>query len=91
MITDLFSAEYGLSMGSQTTIVSKSGTNSLHGDVFDYLRNSSLDARNYFDELSVLPPTVPEGGKRIGLPEKPVWRLPWRADQKGQNILLSRL
>ena len=77
VITDLFSAEYGLSMGSQTTIVSKSGTNSLHGDVFDYLRNSSLDARNYFDELSVLPPTVPEGGKRIA---------PFRRNQFGGSL-----
>ena len=77
VITDLFSAEYGLSMGSQTTIVSKSGTNNLHGDVFEYLRNSALDARNYFDELSILPPTVPEGGKRIA---------PFRRNQFGGSL-----
>ena len=33
----MFSAEYGTSMGSQTNIVSKSGTNQWHGDVFEYL------------------------------------------------------
>ena len=49
VITDAFSAEYGLQMGSQVVIVSKGGTNQFHGDVFDYLRNSSLDARNFFD------------------------------------------
>jgi hypothetical protein len=49
VVTSLFSAEYGTTMGSQTTIVSKSGGNSFHGDVFEYLRNAALDARNYFD------------------------------------------
>ena len=54
IITNNFSAEYGLSMGSIQTIVSKGGTNQFHGDAFEFLRNSSLDARNYFD----LPPAT---------------------------------
>jgi hypothetical protein len=49
VITNNFGAEYGMTMGSQTVIVSKSGTNQIHGDLFEYLRNSALDARNYFD------------------------------------------
>jgi outer membrane receptor protein involved in Fe transport len=49
VITNSFSADYGMSMGSQVVIVSKGGTNQFHGDMFDYLRNSALDARNYFD------------------------------------------
>ena len=49
VITDAFSAEYGLQMGSQVVIVSKGGTNQFHGDVFEYLRNRVLDARNFFD------------------------------------------
>ena len=49
VITNMFSAEYGLLTGSQTTIVSKSGTNAWHGDVYDYLRNSALDASEFFD------------------------------------------
>ena len=49
VITNSFSAEYGLTMGSQTTLVSKNGTNQLHGSLFEYLRNSVLDARNFFD------------------------------------------
>lgn len=36
-------------MGSQTTLVSKNGTNQIHGLLFEYLRNSVLDARNFFD------------------------------------------
>ncbi len=48
IITSDFSAEYGLAMGSQVVVVSKGGTNQFHGDVFEFLRNSSLDARNFF-------------------------------------------
>ena len=54
VITNTPGAEYGLAMGSQTTIVSKGGTNQFHGDAFDYLRNDVLDARNYFDALDNL-------------------------------------
>src|SRR5438552_3634562 len=54
VVTNTPSAEYGLSMGGQTTVVSKGGTNQFHGDVFDYLRNDVLDARNYFDALDKL-------------------------------------
>jgi hypothetical protein len=50
-VTVLPDASYGLSMGSQTTVISKGGTNQFHGDAYDYLRNASLDARNYFDAL----------------------------------------
>lgn len=49
VITSAFPAEYGMNMGSQMTIVSKSGGNQFHGDVFEYLRNRVLDARNFFD------------------------------------------
>ena len=53
VITNAFSAEYGLNMGSQVVIVSKGGTNQFHGDGFEYLRNSALDARNYFDHSDI--------------------------------------
>ena len=53
VVTNSFSAEYGMTMGSQMIIVSKGGTNNFHGDLFEYLRNSALDARNYFDYKSV--------------------------------------
>ena len=56
VITNSFSAEYGMVMGSQTVIVSKSGTNGFHGSAFEYLRNSVLDARNFFDRQTALTP-----------------------------------
>ena len=46
------SAEYGLTMGGQITMVSKSGTNQHHVELFEFLRNSALDARNFFDYKS---------------------------------------
>lgn len=42
-------AEYGRNSGSIVNIVTKSGTNHLHGSVFEYFRNNALDARNYFN------------------------------------------
>jgi Carboxypeptidase regulatory-like domain len=56
VVTDMFGADYGLGMGSQVVMVSKSGSNQFHGDVFDYLRNDALDARNFFDTGSIKPP-----------------------------------
>ena len=56
VVTSAFSAEYGLAMGSQMIIVSKNGTNQWHGDVFEYLRNSALDARNFFDRKTAINP-----------------------------------
>lgn len=59
VVTNYSSAEYGLTMGSQMTMVSKGGTNNFHGDVFEYLRNSAMDARNPYD-LGYL-----QGGPRL--------------------------
>ena len=49
VITHGFSAEYGKHTGGVFNAVTKSGTNSLHGSAFDFLRNNKLDARNFFD------------------------------------------
>src|SRR5579862_4494073 len=44
-----FEPEYGRNGGAIVNIVTKSGTNAIHGDFFEYFRNDALDARNYFD------------------------------------------
>ncbi len=49
LITNSFSAEYGKFTGSVMNTVTKSGTNSFHGTVFEFYRNQKLDAINYFD------------------------------------------
>ncbi len=45
-------AQYGRTSGAVLNIASKSGTNTLHGDVYDFLRNDKLDAANYFTKRS---------------------------------------
>ena len=49
-------AEIGRGGAGYTNIVTRSGTDSLHGSVFEFLRNSALDARNYFDHSSPVNP-----------------------------------
>ena len=56
ILTNSSKAEYGRSAGSVITAVTRSGTNQFHGTGFEYLRNSALDARNFFDVGSSPPP-----------------------------------
>ncbi len=49
VLTDNFDAEYGNYNGGMINVVTKSGSNAFHGDVFEFLRNTYLDARNFFD------------------------------------------
>src|SRR5439155_18857435 len=58
VLTDTYSAEYGKRAGGQITIVTSSGTNQLHGSIFEYMRNNVLDARNFFDQTNGAPPFI---------------------------------
>src|SRR5438093_5805555 len=51
-----YSAEFGRAAGGVISAVTKSGTNSLHGTLFEFMRDSSMDARNFFDPQSGAPP-----------------------------------
>jgi hypothetical protein len=65
--TSNFSAEYGHSAGSILNASIKSGTNQIHGDVWEYFRNTNLDARNYF--ALVNPPYhMNQFGATLGFP-----------------------
>jgi hypothetical protein len=48
IVTGNFDAEYGEYSGGQISVITKSGDNAFHGNVFEFLRNTDLDARNYF-------------------------------------------
>jgi hypothetical protein len=52
LITNPLSAEYGMWSGAVFTAVVKSGSNSIHGTAFEFLRNTSLNARNYFAPIN---------------------------------------
>ncbi len=49
LITNSFDAEYGKFSGAVMNAITKSGTNGFHGDAFEFLRNSDMDARGFFD------------------------------------------
>ncbi len=48
VLTNNFDAEYGNYSGGQVMVNTRSGSNQVHGNVFEFLRNTNLDARNYF-------------------------------------------
>lgn len=50
---DTYGAAFGKRDGAQISIVTSSGTNNLHGSAFEFVRNSALDARNYFDQGNI--------------------------------------
>ncbi|HML17095.1 MAG TPA: carboxypeptidase-like regulatory domain-containing protein, partial [Bryobacteraceae bacterium] len=52
LLRDSYSAEYGKHPGAQVVIVTQSGTNQLHGSLYEFLRNNDFDARNFFDGTS---------------------------------------
>src|SRR6202022_4477924 len=55
VLTTNYSAEYGKTSGGVVNAITRTGTNNFHGSVYEFFRNSSLDARNFFD-VSKIPP-----------------------------------
>jgi hypothetical protein len=70
VLTDTYPAEYGKRSGAQVMAVTQSGTNALHGTLFEFLRNSAMDARNFFDQASVPPFRRNQFGGALGGPLK---------------------
>jgi len=53
VVADAYGAQYGKRPGGQISIVTASGSNQFHGAVYEFLRNSALDARNFFDQGAI--------------------------------------
>ena len=71
IITNNFDAEYGNYSGGQVNVVTKSGTNSLHGSVFEFNRNTAFNARNYFSPAGDAPKLIQnQFGAVVGGPIK---------------------
>jgi len=68
VLRDSYGAEYGKRPGAQVIIVTQSGTNQLHGSVYEFLRNNALDAPNYFDQGSAPPFQRNQFGAALGGP-----------------------
>jgi carboxypeptidase family protein len=70
VLTDTYPAGYGKRSGGQLSVVTQSGTNAVHGSVFEFIRNSAVDARNYFDQGPVPPLRRNQFGGALGGPLK---------------------
>lgn len=68
VLRDSYGPEYGKRPGGQVTIVTQSGTNDLHGSVYEFLRNNALDAPNFFDQGSAPPFQRNQFGAALGGP-----------------------
>jgi hypothetical protein len=64
VLTSNYSAEYGKTSGGVVNAITRSGTNQIHGSVYEFLRNNKLDARNYFDDPTQ--PTPPFKRNQFG-------------------------
>jgi hypothetical protein len=53
VVKDTYGAEYGKRPGAQVSIVTASGSNQLHGSLYEFARNSAMDARNFFDQANI--------------------------------------
>ncbi len=69
LLTNTYSAQFG-GTGAAMNAVSKSGTNSFHGSAYEYLRNSALDARDFFDGPKIPPFRRNQFGGSVGGPIK---------------------
>jgi hypothetical protein len=65
---DSYSAEFGKRPGAQVLIVTRSGSNQLHGTAFEFLRNNALDAANFFDQGAAPPFQRNQFGASLGGP-----------------------
>jgi hypothetical protein len=68
VLRDSYGPDYGKHPGAQVNIVTQSGTNDLHGSVYEFLRNNALDAPNYFDKGEAPPFERNQFGAALGGP-----------------------
>jgi hypothetical protein len=71
VVTSNYSTEYGKTSGGVVNAITRSGTNEFHGTGYEFLRNSALDAKNYFDQGNIPPFKRNQFGAAAG---GPIWK-----------------
>ena len=83
--TSSYSAEYGRSPGGQFSFGTRSGTDALHGSVYDFLRNDALDANNWFNDYYGYPKGRERQNDFGGTLGGPIW-VPGLYDRKNRSF-----
>jgi Carboxypeptidase regulatory-like domain/TonB dependent receptor len=95
IITNNFDSEYGNYSGGQVNVVTKSGGNQIHGSGFEFLRNTALDAKNYFAQPSDPTPVYQQNqfGGTIGGPirkDKTFFFLDYQGTRQNQGLIQNQ-
>jgi len=93
LLTSNFDAQYGNYSGGQVLVSTKTGSNQFHGDVFEFLRNTNLDARNYFSDQRAKFDQSQFGGTMGGpiRPEKIFFFADYQGTRMAQGVDTGRI
>jgi hypothetical protein len=104
ILTSNYAAEYGRNAGGVVSVVTKSGTNDIHGTAYDFLRNEALDANSFFNNREGLPRQVlkrNQYGVTLGGPvvipqvvhgkDKYFWFVSYSGQRQIQTVTTSQL
>ena len=91
IITHSANAEFGNALGSTTNIITRSGTNQIHGALWEFLRNDAMDATNYFCAPLKDPLKQNQFGATVGAPIKKKSGLSLRLSMRASVIVRARL
>jgi outer membrane receptor protein involved in Fe transport len=97
VLSNGFSAEYGRGSGSVVSAVTKSGTNAIHGTVYEFLRNDVLDARSYFAHANLVDKQRlrrNQFGASVGGPlrrDRTFWFVSWESFRERRSVTQTGL
>ena len=74
VLTNNYTAEYGFTSGGVINAITRSGTNDFHGSAYEFIRNSALDAANFFENASGLPKAAFRRNQFGGSAGGPIWK-----------------
>lgn len=89
VITSTYSAEYGRTAGGQFTLLTRSGTDRLHGSAYDYARNYTADAADWFTQFNGAYPSIPYQQNDFGVAIGGPFMLPHLYDGHGRTFFFA--